>query len=261
MPEVVIPADLVARLRRAERVAVLTGAGISAESGVPTFRGAATGLWANYRPEDLATPEAYARDPKLVWAWYQWRRGLIAAAVPNPGHHALAALEARYPAFTLVTQNVDDLHRRAGSRRVVALHGDIGRTVCSVEGIEVRDWPADGPVPPHCPHCGAGLRPAVVWFGEDLPPEAIDAAFRAAETCEVFLCIGTSTLVYPAAELPFVAHRRHACVVEINTDDTPLSSVADYRLEGPAGTLLPALVAALAAADAGAGVGAAELPR
>ena len=173
--------------------------------------------------------------------------------------YALAALEARYPAFTLVTQNVDDLHRRAGSRHLVALHGDIARSVCSVEGIEVRDWPADGPVPPRCPRCGAGLRPAVVWFGEGLPPEAIDAAFRAAETCEVFLCIGTSTIVYPAAELPFVAHRCHACVVEINTDDTPLSSIADYRLEGPAGTLLPALVAALAAADAGAGT--AELPR
>lgn len=248
-----IPAELIDRLRRSTRVAVLTGAGISAESGVPTFRDAVSGLWARYRPEDLATPEAYARDPQLVWSWYQWRRELVAVARPNPGHLALAQLERRFPVWTLITQNVDDLHRRAGSRDVVALHGDIARSVCSVEGIEVRDWPADGPQPPRCPRCGAGLRPAVVWFGEDLPPAAIDTAFRAAETCELFLCVGTSTLVYPAAELPFVAHRARACVVEINPDETPLSAVADFRLAGPAGAVLPALVAALVAADAVAG--------
>ena len=253
MPNPTIPDELICRLRHAERVAVLTGAGISAESGVPTFRDAVTGLWAHYRPEDLATPEAYARDPQLVWNWYQWRRGLVAQAQPNAGHMALAQLEARFPAWTLITQNVDNLHRRAGSRHAVALHGDIARTLCSVEGIEVADWPADGPVPPRCPHCGAGLRPGVVWFGEDLPHAAIDTAFRAAETCDVFLCVGTSTLVYPAAELPFVAHRHRACVVEINPDETPLSPVADYRLAGPAGVVLPALVEALATADAVAG--------
>lgn len=245
MSAVAIPAALVARLRTARRVAVLTGAGISAESGVPTFRDAQTGLWARYRPEDLATPAAFARDPRLVWDWYAWRRERVAQARPNPGHQALVALEGRVAAFTLITQNVDGLHRRAGSRCVLELHGDITRSVCSVERREVGTWDDTGERPPRCPACGAPLRPDVVWFGEELPRAALAAAQAAAESCEVFLCVGTSTVVYPAAELPFAAQRSGACVVEVNPDATPLSSSAGFRLPGPAGTVLPALLAAL----------------
>ncbi|PWV62433.1 SIR2 family NAD-dependent protein deacylase [Plasticicumulans acidivorans] len=248
MTTVAFPAALLERLRRARRVAALTGAGVSAESGVPTFRDVHSGLWARYRPEDLASPEAFARDPALVWNWYAWRRQNVAAAAPNPAHFALAALATLIPEFTLITQNVDGLHRRAGSQALIELHGSIQRTVCSGrQRHEVEQWTEDGSEPPRCPVCSALLRPDVVWFGESLPHDTIDAAFRAAEECEVFLCIGTSTLVYPAAELPFFAHRHGACVVEVNPHNTPLSSVADFRLSGPAGEVLPTLQRSLEA--------------
>ena len=254
-------AAVAAWVRDAGTIAVLSGAGMSAESGVPTFRDAQTGLWAKFRPEELATEAAFRADPRRVWDWYASRREMMKDVHPNAGHHAIAAFQQRHPGrLTLITQNVDGLHQAAGSVGTLALHGNIFEDiwldpcmgapgyggVCDV----TRAQPGR---PPTCADCGNALRPGVVWFGEDLPHAAIDTAFRAAETCEVFLCVGTSTLVYPAAELPFVAHRHRACVVEINPDETPLSSVADYRLAGPAGVVLPALVEALAVADAVAG--------
>lgn len=237
-----IPLDLIHRLRQAKHVAVLTGAGISAESGVPTFRDAQTGLWATYSPEELATPQAFRRNPKLVWEWYAWRRELVSQAQPNPGHVALAELEKRVPTFTLITQNVDGLHQRAGSRNVIELHGNIHRTKCFKEGIIVDAWPATEEVPPPCPRCGGHLRPDVVWFGENLPPQALETAVAAAHTCDVFLSIGTSGMVHPAASLPFYALQTGATLVEINPDETPLTASATYVLSGPAGQILPELL-------------------
>src|SRR5574341_154130 len=202
-----IPPVLIESLRAARHVAVLTGSGISAESGVPTFRDAQTGLWAKYRPEELATPEAFRRNPRLVWEWYEWRRGLVAKAAPNPGHLALAELERRVPRLTLVTQNVDGLHQQAGSRGVIELHGNLQRTKCFEENVVVEAWPITGAAPPRCPRCGGLLRPDVVWFGEALPQPALAAAVEAAQACDLFFAIGTSALVQPAASLPFEAIR------------------------------------------------------
>jgi NAD-dependent deacetylase len=237
-------AGLLNALRRARHVAALTGAGISAESGVPTFREAQTGLWAQYDPNELATLEAFARDPALVWAWYTWRRTLVAAAEPNAGHRALAAMAGRVPKFTLITQNVDGLHARAGSQSVIELHGNLGRTACSTEGEVVDDWPDLGETPPRCPRCGAPLRPGVVWFGESLPPAALEAALAAAAACDVFLSVGTSALVQPAASLPLVALQKGAWVVEVNPAPTPLTPLVTVHLRGKAGEVLPALVQA-----------------
>jgi NAD-dependent deacetylase len=230
-------------LRDAAHVVALTGAGVSAESGVPTFRDAQTGLWARYRPEDLATPEAFERDPKLVWEWYAMRRSLVARARPNPAHIALAAIEARARRFTLVTQNVDDLHRRAGTRELIELHGNIARSKCAREGVVVESWAPGDEVPPRCPRCGARLRPDVVWFGEMLPPQAYARAEAAARSCDLFLSVGTSSLVYPAAALPEIAKRSGAALIEVNPQATPLTPSADVALRGAAGELLPGLVA------------------
>lgn len=230
-------------VRRANGVAVLTGSGISAESGIPTFRDAQTGLWARYDPRELATPEAFARDPRLVWEWYGWRRELVGRAEPNPGHLALVELEDRVPDFTLITQNVDGLHRRAGSRAVIELHGNITRTKCSAEDIVVEEYDA-AEKPPPCPRCGAPLRPDVVWFGEMLPAGAMEAASGATRNCDLFLSVGTSSLVYPAAGLPYEALEAGATVVEINAAETPLTRHATYSLRGPAGRTLPELVGA-----------------
>jgi NAD-dependent deacetylase len=243
-PATDIPESLIATLLSAQKVAVLTGSGISAESGVPTFRDAQTGLWARYDPTELATPEAFERDPRLVWEWYAWRRELVDKATPNPGHEALGELEGRLPYFVLLTQNVDGLHRRAGSRNVVEMHGNIMRSKCSVEGVCVEPYEDDTEVPPSCRGCGAFLRPDVVWFGEALPAGAIEKAFDAARECDVFFSIGTSGLVQPAASLAFEALRQGAVVVEVNPEDTPLSSHAGYALRGSAGETLPALVRA-----------------
>jgi NAD-dependent deacetylase len=232
-------------IRAAERVVVLTGAGISAESGVPVFRGAG-GLWRQFRPEDLATPQAFARDPSLVWEWYLWRRELIAAAQPNEGHRALARLAARRAGVTLLTQNVDGLHRRAGSEAPIELHGNLWRVRCTSNcGYAALDDEGGPPRSQLRCTCGAWLRPAVVWFGEPLDPTTLDAASVAAEAADVLLVVGTSAVVYPVAALPHMARRRHARVVEINVDETPLSSEADVVLRGPAGELLPALERAL----------------
>ena len=243
-PATEIPKSLVETLRSAYSVAVLTGSGISAESGVPTFRDAQTGLWARYDPMELATPEAFTRDPRLVWEWYAWRRKLVEGASPNPGHEALAELERRVPEFALMTQNVDGLHRRAGSQRVIELHGNIMLSKCSREGVVVESRTDDPEVPPTCSHCGALLRPDVVWFGEMLPQEAFEEALMAARNCDLFFAIGTSSLVQPAASLPFEALRGGVSVVEVNPDETPLTRHVEYGLQGRAGELLPALVSA-----------------
>ena len=233
---------LVRALRGARRIGVLTGAGISAESGIPTFRDAQTGLWARFRPEELATAEAFRLNPQLVWDWYAWRRGLVAGAVPNAGHLALARLEGRVPALTLVTQNVDGLHQRAGSVDVVELHGNIHRSKCFAEDVVIAAVPETDERPPRCPRCGAHLRPDVVWFGEALPPRALERAEAVARECDLFLSIGTSGAVYPAAQLPLTARQSGATVVEVNRDPTPLTRVASFSLLGPAGAILPALV-------------------
>jgi NAD-dependent deacetylase len=244
-PVMPLPPGLVGRLATARRVVALTGAGVSAESGVPTFRDAQTGLWARFRPEELATAEAFAADPKTVWTWYEWRRDLVAAAGPNPGHHALAAFEALFREFTLITQNVDGLHARAGSHHVIEFHGNLFANRCFAGCGAVADVPRPCPEPPRCAHCGAWLRPGVVWFGEMIPPDALRAAVAASERCELFLCIGTSAQVQPAASLAARAHEAGAVVAEINPEPTGLDGVAQYRLAGPSGEILPRLLDAV----------------
>ena len=222
-------------LKEARSIAVLAGAGVSAESGVPTFRGAA-GLWRQFRPEELATPEAFARDPKLCWEWYDWRRGLIAAVEPNAGHAALAKLPC-----TLITQNVDGLHQRAGSQNVVEVHGSIWLLRCTKCGREWQDLSQSLALPPHC-ICGGLARPGVVWFGEKLNPQVWAAAEQAARACDVFLVVGTSAVVYPAAGLAPIARSADAQIMEINLEATALSSSVDFRFTGPSGTILPQLL-------------------
>jgi NAD-dependent protein deacetylase/lipoamidase len=240
-----VPVELIRQLAAARRVTVLTGAGVSAESGVPTFRDARTGLWAKFKPEELATPRAFRRNPRLVWEWYDWRRQRVASVQPNPAHRALAEMEKLFPQFRLVTQNVDGLHQRAGSRNVIELHGNITRTKCFDEGTVISSWPDTGEVPPKCPHCGGWLRPDVVWFEEPMPEAEMEQATEASTHCDVFLSIGTSTVVHPAASLPFEALRSGATVVEINPQPTPFTSEAHYVLAGAAGTVLPRLLASL----------------
>jgi NAD-dependent deacetylase len=235
---------VVAALRNARRVVVLTGAGISAESGIPTFRDALTGLWATYRAEDLATPEAFARQPGVVWDWYASRRDAIRRAQPNAGHRALVDLARQVPRFTLVTQNIDGLHQRAGSTGVIELHGNILRSRCSREGVVVDDPPGGGSPPP-CPRCGSPLRPDVVWFGELLPTDALAAAEDAAAACDVLLSVGTSNLVVPAANLPWIAAGRGATVIVVNTTaEGQRHGPRIHRALGAAGSVLPALVVA-----------------
>ena len=229
-------------LRQARSIAVLTGAGVSAESGVPTFRGAG-GLWRRHRAESLATPEAFARDPKLVWEWYDWRRGVLADVTPNPGHYALAELERRCPNFALITQNVDGLHELAGSRNVLRVHGSIWMLRCLDCECEAENRRSPlGKLPPRC-ECGGMLRPGVVWFGEPLPSEVWKRAEAAARSCELLLVIGTSAVVYPAAGLSRLAKSSGARVMEINIAETPLSRDIDEFLLGPSGELLPQLIA------------------
>lgn len=232
-------------LRRARHVCVLTGAGISAESGIPTFRDALTGLWSKFSPEELATAEAFERDPETVWSWYEWRRQLVRQARPNAGHLALADYARCVPHLTLVTQNVDGLHQRAGSREVIEYHGNILRDRCTVEQtVTERSEDARAGLP-RCAACGNLLRPDVVWFGEAIPRDALLRADAAAEACDAFLSIGTSSLVYPAAGLAEIALRRRAPVIEINPHETDLSPHASVVLRGPSGQVLPALLRAL----------------
>lgn len=224
--------SLIDRLRTVERVVVLTGAGMSAESGIPTFREAQTGLWARFRPEELATPQAFAANPQRVWQWYQWRRQRVLNARPHHGHEALVTLEDALSDFTIITQNVDELHQRAGNRQVIELHGSILRNICSVTGRLIdSDIHTETVTPPSSPHHPAGLaRPGVVWFGEALPESALRQAMDAVASCQVCISVGTSTLVQPAASLPWQALEVGATVVEINPEETPLSRDADFSL-------------------------------
>ena len=228
-------------LEQTNHVIVLTGAGISAESGIPTFRGK-EGLWKKYKAEQLATPTAFIKDPKLVWEWYDWRRGIIASKDPNAGHMVLVGWEELFPNFVLITQNIDGLHQRAGSKNVIELHGNIHRVKCFDEGRVIRGWPEDMHTLPRCYHCGGLVRPDVVWFGEILPAETLEAAISKSLAADVFLSIGTSAVVHPAASLPLYAKQRGAILVEINPYDTPLTREVHYALRGPAGEILPAIV-------------------
>lgn len=242
------PDIFIQKLRSAKKVVVLTGAGVSAESGVPTFREAQTGLWAKYDPQELATPQAFQRNPKLVWEWYDWRRSLVSKAAPNPGHTALVDLTSLVPEFTLITQNVDGLHQRAGSKNVLSLHGNIMETKCYNNDHFVEKLPESEDVPPKCPTCGSLLRPNVVWFGENLPAVALHTAVRASQACDIFFSIGTSALVHPASSLPMYAMENKAMFVEINPQPTPLTRWADVVLTGASGEILPAMINALQAA-------------
>ncbi len=233
------PASLIQSLLGAKNIVALTGAGISAESGLATFRDAQTGLWSKLKPEELATAEAFRRNPKLISDWYAWRREQALKAQPNAGHLALAEIENRAPGFLLVTQNVDGLHARAGSKRMVELHGNIHRFRCFENDCASDNFDVEHG---RCRSCGGYLRPAVVWFGEMLPVDALESAIVAAEECNAFFSIGTSSLVYPAADLWRRAKNNGAIVIEINKDPTSLTPLADYSFPGEAGEILPELV-------------------
>ena len=234
--------ELVTRLRSARSIVAVTGAGVSAASGVPTFRGD-DGLWRQYRAEDLATPEAFAHNPKLVWEWYDWRRGVIASCKPNPAHEILAKWSAR-AGFTLITQNVDGLHESAGTANVIRFHGSIWElrcaSECGREPWEDRTIPLPE-LPPLCPACGGLARPGVVWFGESIDPDVLERSSSAASGAEVFLSVGTSSLVYPAAALLHVARRNGAFAAEINPGATGASGNVDLAIAAPAEDALPML--------------------
>ena len=233
-----------ARLARARRVVVYSGAGVSKESGISTFRDPSEGLWAKYDPMALATAEAYARDPAFVWAWYMDRFGLIEQAQPNPGHVALAELAELVP-LTIVTQNIDGLHQRAGSSDVIELHGSALRFKCLAgrhTGLSLADLAGSDEAPPRCPHCGEIVRPDIVWFGEALPTAALERAFELASRCEVLLAVGTSGVVYPAAMVPVLARQAGATVIDVNPEPDAIANMADWFLQGPGGEVLPQLV-------------------
>lgn len=238
----VIPEALREKVHPGLHLLVITGAGISAESGVPTFRGA-DGLWKRYRAEDLATPWAFERDPKLVWEWYNWRRGIIAQAEPNAGHRAIAEMEAIFANFFLITQNVDGLHRRAGNRKLMEIHGNLWLVRCTREGIIWENYEVPlTEIPPKCKRCGAILRPHVVWFGESLDPENLRLAYQLLKECEVLLVVGTSGVVQPVASFPWEAKRHGAYVVEVNIEPTPITRISDLFLKGKASEVLPSLL-------------------
>ncbi|MCK4757615.1 MAG: NAD-dependent deacylase [Thermoplasmata archaeon] len=232
--------ELIEKLRQASKVVVVTGSGISAESGIPTFRGE-DGLWKKYRAEELATPQAFFANPELVWEWYDWRRQLIGKAGPNPGHQIIASMEDYYDDFLLITQNVDGLHGKAGSHNMVEIHGNIWKVKCTEENTEkFLDENPIGQLPPKC-ECGALLRPAVVWFGESLPVDGLVRADKAIKECDILITVGTSGYVYPVASFPMIAQASRALVIEINLEKTPISQIADYTLLGKSGDVLPAL--------------------
>lgn len=246
-----IPAALATALRTARHVVVFTGAGVSAESGIATFRDALTGLWSRFDAQALATPEAFRSHPDIVWGWYESRRAQVLRSEPNAAHRAIAELARHVPELTVITQNVDDLHERAGSTDVAHLHGSLHAPRCSACGepqafadalpLEAEEGRAIAP--PACTHCGAPVRPGVVWFGESLPADAWNAAIDAVERCELLLSIGTSALVYPAAELPQRALEAGAIVAQINPAATPLDSVVHHNLRGAAADIMPRLLA------------------
>ena len=246
------PAMIAEALRNCRHLLVFSGAGVSAESGIATFRDALSGLWARFDPARLATPEAFVADPELVWGWYEWRRQQVLRAAPNAAHRAIAELASRVPRLTLVTQNVDDLHERAGSQAVIHLHGSLHAPRCfdcaaPYAGLDTElSEPEQGRrlPPPHCGVCGGRVRPGVVWFGEALPQLALQQAFAAAAECDLLLSIGTSGLVYPAAQVPQIALRNGAQVVHINPQAVDTGSPREHGQQGAAGVLLPQLVRA-----------------
>ena len=245
--------ELLDRMKSAKRVVVFTGAGVSQESGIPTFRDALTGLWRQFDPQELATPQAYFRQPNLVWGWYEWRRAKALRCRPNPAHLAISAMARQIPDLILVTQNVDALHEAAGSQDVIHLHGSLHHPRCAQCGClhtlppGIPDEPEHGRRidPPKCVGCGGRVRPGVVWFGEDLPVDALGKARSMARSCEVLLSIGTSSLVYPAALLPREAAEKGACVVQVNPAPTELDRLALFNLRGTAGEVMPALLTAV----------------
>ncbi len=245
-----IPPDLIVALQQSKHIVVFTGAGVSAESGIPTFRDAFTGLWERFDAEDLATPDAFRKDKELVWGWYEWRRMQVLRALPNPAHVAIAGLARHVPRLTVVTQNVDDLHERAGSTEVLHLHGSLHSPrclACSRAHILPPDIPQEPEggrrlSPPLCTHCGGSVRPGVVWFGEDLPVRELHRAFAAAKECDVLFAIGTSGLVQPAARIPVLAMRAGAKVVQVNPMATSLDEECTWSLRGAAGVIMPNLL-------------------
>jgi NAD-dependent deacetylase len=248
-----IPEQLIEALHAASHVTFLTGAGLSAESGLPTFRGKQAGLWKDFNPMDIATPYAFERDPAFVWGWYEWRRMKGMQAGPNAGHMAITALQKKLNHLTVITQNVDDLHERAGSRFVRHLHGTLQSPRCSKCG-QAHEFPKGIPEepeggrrldPPRCAKCGSRVRPGVVWFGESLPKPEWEAAERSVRQCDVFFCVGTSGLVEPAASLLHFAHEGGAVTVQVNTESTGLEDRISYDLRGSAALVLPALVGRL----------------
>jgi NAD-dependent deacetylase len=224
-----------------KKLVVVTGAGMSRESGIPTFRDAPSSLWANFNPEDLATEEGFSKDPPLVWKWYSERRNRIGEKSPHPGHYAVAEMEPLFESFNLITQNIDDLHRKAGSKNLIELHGNIFRYKCFDKHHTVDRLPRSNDIPPRC-ECGSYIRPDVVWFGEMLEEDDLDRAFVALSSCEAILVIGTSGLVYPAAGFPGVAKSYGAFVVEVNPEETPITDVADVSIRAEAGEVLPRLL-------------------
>lgn len=240
--EGVYPAELINRLKTAKSCVVLTGAGISAESGVPTFRDAETGLWSTFNLEELATPEGFMKNPKKVWEWYQYRRGMVKDVKPNPGHYALAQLENYYEDFWLITQNIDGLHALAGSKNILELHGNIHRNKCFKEGTIIEELPEGDESPPRCPNCGSYIRPDVVWFHELLPEYELSKANEVALQCDVFISAGTSAIVYPATDLPLIAKRSGTYVIEINLEETPITPFVDATILGKSGAILPRIV-------------------
>jgi len=235
----VFSSQLISKLQRAESVTVFTGAGISAESGVPTFRGT-DGIWKKFRPEELANFDAFIRNPELVWEWYKHRKQIVASIQPNAGHTALAEMERRFPQFAIITQNIDNLHRRAGSKNIYELHGNVERNYCIGCGKNFTDAEIMSmDKVPRCTSCGDLVRPDVVWFGEQLPVEQWEKSVSAAERAEVFFSIGTSAVVYPAASLPLTAKKAGAYIIEINIERTELSPWADEVLLGRSGDILP----------------------
>lgn len=241
----VLSPGLSRRIGEARSIVAFTGAGVSAESGVPTFRGT-DGIWSKLKPEELASMNAFMKNPSMVWEWYAHRRKIMSGIAPNPGHYALARMENLAPSFAVITQNIDNLHRRAGSRAVYELHGNIERNYCMKCGTPYGDdFVVTATGLPLCPSCGGLVRPDVVWFGEMLPEDEWDASVRAAEGADLFMSIGTSAVVYPAASLPLVAKRSGAYLLEINPEPTPLTPQADEFLQGASGVLLPLLAEAM----------------
>ena len=242
--ELIFSHSMIERLRSAQRVVVITGAGMSAESGVPTFRGP-NGLWRRYRAEDLATPHAFQRDPRLVWEWYDWRRRLVSEKEPNTGHVAIAAMEGLFGDFLLITQNVDGLHRKAGSTKLIEIHGSLWRVRCMAEGrvfshteVPLRE------VPPRC-DCGGLLRPDVVWFGESLSEKDLTDSYAVLKECDCLLVVGTSAVVQPVASFPTMARNGGAFIVEVNVEPTPISGWVDESILGKSGQILPRLTESL----------------